>query len=159
MAHPLELSYHWQTPASVSSVGAVVCLGIVLRSDAAGRWAAAGVLLALWLVFLVTVWSRTRAHLSVDGPLLTVRRVRGLHTVHGDQLVRVRQFLTPHGPCYVLHVRDDDGRERRHVAPVALLRTGHSTLFAWILAHARRAEDDRGEARTFEQLQGRGLDA
>ena len=157
MAPPLELSYHWQTPVSVTSVGAVVCLGIVLRGDAAGRWGAAVVILLLWAVFLATVWARTRAHLSVDGPLLTVRRVRGLHTVRGDQVVRVRQFLTPHGPSYVLHVRDEDGRERRHVAPVALLRGGHSTLFAWILAHAPQAELDRGSTRTLEQLRVRGL--
>ena len=157
MAHPLELSYHWRTPVFVASVGAVTCAGIVLRGEAPGRWGVAAVLLALWVVFLVLVWTRTRAHLSVDGPLLTVRRVRQLHTVRGDQVVRVRQFLTPHGPSYVLYVRDEDGRERRLVAPVALLRGGHSTLFAWILAQAPQADLDRGSSRTREQLRVRGL--
>jgi hypothetical protein len=108
-------------------------------------------------VFLVIVWTRTRAHLSVDGPLLTVRRVSQLHTVRGDQVVRVRQFLTPHGPSYVLHVRDEHGRERRQVVPVALLRSGHSTLFTWLLAHAPQAELDRGSSRTLEQLRVAGL--
>ena len=157
MAHPLELSYHWRAPVSVASVAAVACIGFVLRSQAPGRWGVAAVVLALWAAFVVTVWTRTRAQLSVDGPLLTVRRVRQLHTVRADQLVRVRQFLTPHGPSYVLHVRDEDGGERRLVAPVALLRSGHSTLFGWILAHAPHAELDRGSTRTLEQLRVRGL--
>jgi hypothetical protein len=157
MAHPLELSYSWQPPVTIASVGAVVCVGIVLRSGAPGRWAVAAVIVALWALFLAVVWLRTRALLMVDGPRLTVRRYRQVHTVEAARLVRVQQFLTAHGPCYTLTTRDADGKERRVVAPVALLRTGHSALFAWILAEAPHAELDRGSTRTLEQLRVRGL--
>jgi hypothetical protein len=95
--------------------------------------------------------------LMVDGPRLTVRRYRRQHTVEGGRLVRVQQFLTAHGPCYILTTRDPAGRLLRVVAPVALLRAGHSTLFAWILAEAPQAELDRGSTRTLEQLRIRGL--
>jgi hypothetical protein len=157
MAHPLELSYHWRPPVTIASVGLVVCVGIVLRSGAPGRWAVAAVLVALWALFLIVVWLRTRALLMVDGPRLTVRRYRRQHTVEGGRLVRVQQFLTAHGPCYILTTRDPAGRLLRVVAPVALLRAGHSTLFAWILAEAPQAELDRGSTRTLEQLRIRGL--
>jgi hypothetical protein len=69
----------------------------------------------------------------------------------------VQQFLTAHGPCYTLTTSDAAGKEQRVVAPVALLRTGHSTLFAWILAEAPQAELDRGSTRTLERLRIRGL--
>jgi hypothetical protein len=157
MAHPLELSYNWRPAVTVASVGVVLCVGIVLRSGAPGRWAVAAVLVALWLGLLAVVWGRTRAYLEVDGGRLTVRRLRHLHTIDGDQVVRVRQFLTAHGPSYTLVVRGPDGQERRRVAPAALLRTGHSTLFTWVLTHAPQAELDRGSTRTLEQLRIRGL--
>jgi len=157
MAHPLDLAYDWRPATTIVSVGAVVCVGIVLRSAAPGRWAVAAVLVALWLGFLAVVWARTRAYLRVDGPQLTLRRLRRFDTVRGEQVVRVRQLLTPHGPSYTLVTREPDGHERQVVAPVALLRTGHSTLFTWILAEAPQAELDRGSTRTLEQLRIRGL--
>lgn len=157
MAPPLELSYHWRPAVTMASVGVVVCVGIVLRSGAAGRWGVAAVLVALWVLFLLLVWMRTRAYLSVEGSRLTVRRFRHLQTVEGAQVVRVRQFPTALGPSYSLVTREPDGRERRVVAPVALLRSGHSTLFSWILAQAPQAELDRGTTRTLEQLRIRGL--
>jgi len=157
MAHPLELSYHWQPPVTLASVGAFACVGIVLRSGAPGRGGVAVVLAVLWALFLALVWARTRSYLMVDGPRLTVRRFRHLQTVEGEQVVRVRQLMTAHGPCYALSTREPDGRDRRVVAPVALLRAGHSTLFSWILAQAPQAELDRGSMRTLEQLRIRGL--
>jgi cell division protein FtsW (lipid II flippase) len=157
MAHPLELSYRWQPSVTIASVGLVVCVGIVLRSGAPGRWAVAAVLVVLWASLLAVVWLRTRAWLLVEGRRLTVRRYRRRHTVEADRLVHVRQFLTAHGPCYVLTTREPDGSQQRVVAPVALLRAGHSTLFSWILAEAPQAELDRGSTRTLEQLRIRGL--
>jgi hypothetical protein len=157
MAHPLTLSYHWQPPVVLSSVGAFACVGIVLRSGAPGRGGVAVVLVVMWAFFLALVWARTRSFLMVDGPRLTVRRFRHLQTVEGDRVVGVRQVMTAHGPCYALLTREPDGRERRVVAPVALLRAGHSTLFGWILARAPQAELDRGSTRTLEQLRVRGL--
>jgi len=157
MAHPLDLSYNWQAPALVASVAAVGCVGFVLRGAAPGRLSVAALVVGLWLVFLAVVWARTRAYLMVDGSRLVVRRFRTLHTIEGTQVVRVEQFLTAHGPCYRLRIREADGRERRCTAPVALLRAGHSTLFTWILASAPQAELDRGSTRTLDQLRVRGL--
>lgn len=157
MAHPLELSYRWQTPVLFASVGAAVCVGAAARSDVADRAAVAGSVLVLWLLFLTLVWLRTRAYLMVDGDRLTVRRWRRRHVVSADRLVAVRQFPTPHGPSYKLIVRADDGRTHTRVAPVALLRSGHPTLFQWILTRAPEAELDRGCRRTLDQLRMKGL--
>jgi hypothetical protein len=41
--------------------------------------------------------------------------------------------------------------------PTALLRTGHSTLFGWLLRHAPQAELDKGSQKTLEELRIRGL--
>ena len=157
MAHPLELAYNWRTPALFASVGAVVCVGIVLRGSADGRWGVAAVLVVLWALCLALVWARTRVLLVVDGPRLTVRRVHTRHTVHATELVRVRQRPGAAGPSHTLVARGPDGSEHRVVAPVALLRGGYPTLFGWILTHAPQAELDRGSRRTLERLRERGL--
>lgn len=157
MAHPLELSYRWQTPVLFASVGAAVCVGTVARSEAADRAAVAGSILVLWLLFVTLVWLRTRAYLMVDGDRLTVRRWRRRHVVSAERLVAVRQFPTPHGPSYKLTVRDDHGRTHTRVAPVALLRSGHATLFQWVLTRVPAVELDRGSRRTLDQLRATGL--
>ena len=157
MAHPLELSYRWQTPVLFATVGAAVSVGTVLRSGLADRGAVTAAILVLWLLFVTLVWLRTRAYLLVDEDRLTVRHWRRQHVVRAEQLVAVRQLRTPHGPSYRLTVRDDDGRTRTHVAPVALLRSGHPTLFQWILTRAPGAELDRGSRRTLDQLRVKGL--
>jgi hypothetical protein len=160
MAHPLEHADNWRTPTVVVTVGVVVCLGIVLRGGAAGRGGVAVVLVLLWALCLGLVWARTRAYLMVDGPRLHVRHVRAVHTVDAADLVAVRQRASASGPVYTLicrHVGDGDPRTRRVVAPVALLRGGSSTLFAWILAHAPQAELDRGARHTLDRLRAQGL--
>jgi hypothetical protein len=157
MPHPLELSYNWRTPSLFASLGLVVCLGVVLRSGAAGRYGVAAVLVLLWAGCLALVWARTRALLEVDGDRLRVRQVLRTRTVEGAGLVAVRQRPSPSGPSFTLVSRGPDGIEQRAVAPVALLRGGHSTLVRWILAHAPQASLDRGSRRTLEQLQVRGL--
>jgi hypothetical protein len=157
MAHPLELAYNWRTPSLFASVGAVVCLGVVLRGDGTGRAGVAIALVLLWAACVTLVWARTRAHLMVDGPRLTVRHVRTLHTVEAGAVVAVRRRVSASGPVFTLVCRDAGGTTRRVVAPVALLRGGSSTLFRWILAHAPQAELDRGSRRTLDQLQEKGL--
>lgn len=157
MGQPLTLSYAWQPHVLFSSVGAVICIGALGHSRASGWGTVIAVVVVMWAVVVGLIWARTRAYLRVDGSRLTVRRVRRLETIDAAQLARVRQFLTGPGPCYRLVVRDADGRERSLVAPVALLREGHSTLFGWILTHAPQAELDRGSARTLDQLRVRGL--
>jgi hypothetical protein len=156
MAHPLELSYNWWTPALFASVGAVVCVGIVLRGDGDGRIGVAAVLVVLWAGCLAVVWARTRAVLMTDGPRLSVRRVVSIRTVEGASLVRVQQRHSAAGPCYTLVSRDGAGREQRVVAPVALLRGGVPTLFGWLLTHAPQARLDPGSRRTLERLHERG---
>jgi hypothetical protein len=157
MAHPLELAYNWRTPALFASVGAVVCVGIVLRGSAEGRWGVAAVLMVLWALCLALVWARTRVRLIVDGPRLTVRRLRTWHTVDAPELVRVRQRPGAAGPSYLLVTRDAGGTEHRVLVPVALLRGGYPTLLGWILAHAPQAELDRGSHRTLDRLRQGGL--
>jgi hypothetical protein len=157
MGQPLTLSYAWQPPVLITSAGAALCVAAVARSRASGWEAVVVVVVVAWAAVVALCWARTRAYLRVDGSRLTVRRVRHMHTIEGEQLVGVRQFLTRRGPSYRLVVRGADGRERSHVAPVALLRAGHSTLFAWILAQAPQAQLDRGSTRTLDQLRVRGL--
>ncbi len=157
MAHPLELSYNWRTPVLFASLGAVVCLGVVVRGRVPGWGLVAATIVVVWVLFVGLAYLRTRASVMVDGDRLTVRRFRTLHTVAGPDVVRVSQFPTPNGPSYRLIVRGRDGRLERRVAPVALLRRGHATLFAWILAYAPQAELDPGSRRTLSQLQDRGM--
>ncbi len=157
MAHPLELAYNWRTPVLVSTVGLVLFVLALVRTAPPGWVSAAAVLTGCWVLFLVVVWLRTRAFLSVDGSTLTVRRWRGRHRIEAGQLVKVAESMTPSGASYRLTVRQADGRVRRRVAPTALLRRGHSTLFAWILTWAPGAELDRGSQRTLADLQDRGL--
>lgn len=157
MAHPLELAYNWRTPALFASVGAVTCVGIVLRGSAPGRWGVAAVLGTLWVLCLALIWIRTRVLLIADGPRLSIRRVRTWHTVEATELVEVRQRPGAAGPSYVLVTRDAGGREHRVVAPVALLRGGYPTLFRWVLTHAPQAALDRGTRRTLSRLEQRGL--
>ena len=154
MAHPLESAYNWRLPVTVSTVGLVLCVGLLGRSQAVG-WLSAAIVLALcWLVFLGVVWLRTQAYLMVDGELLTVRTFREFHRIAGPDLVRVGQVLTPSGPSYRLYVRG--AALTKYTAPTALLRRGHSTLFGWILAWAPQAELDKGSQRTLQTLRERG---
>ncbi len=157
MAHPLPLADNWRTPAVVTSVGVVVCLGVVLRGDAAGKGGVAVVLVLLWASCLALVWARSRAYLMVEGSRITVRHVRALHTVEARDLVAVRQRTSASGPMYTLVCRRRDGTTASLVAPVALLQGGPSTLFRWLLAQAPQAELDRGSRRTVDQLQVKGL--
>ena len=157
MAHPLELSYNWRAPALFATIGAFICLSVLIRGRVTGWLAAAVVVLLLWLSFIGVLYLRTRAYLLAEGDRLSVRHWVRLHTIAADQLVGVREFLTPHGPSYRLTVRAEGGTTRRITAPVALLRGGRSTLFAWILAEAPQAELDKGSQRTVERLQSKGL--
>ena len=157
MAHPLELSYNWRTPAVFATIGAFICAGAVIRGRVEGWAAAAALVVLLWAAFIGVLYLRTRAYLMVDGDQLTVRRFREFTTVRGEDVVAMAEYLTPNGPAYRLTVREADGRTRRLVAPVALLRDGRATLFAWILAEAPQAELDASSRRTVEALQSKGL--
>jgi len=156
MARPLEPSADWRGPVALSTAGAVVVI-LLLSLTRGYNWIGLTVLVALlWAGFVVTVWVRARAFLMVEGPQLTVRRFRSLHTVDGSQVQRVTEYFTRRGPCHRLIVRSEDGT-RRYTVPTALLRTGHSTLFGWLLRHAPQAELDKGSQKTLEQLRIRGL--
>lgn len=157
MAHPLEVSYNWRTPVLFASLGAVVCLGALVRGRVPGWIPVALIVFVLWAAFVALVYRRTRAFLMVEDDRLTLRRYRTLRTVQGADVLRVAQFETPSGPSYRLTVRQPDGGRRRLVAPAALLRRGHPTLFGWILAHAPQAELDAGSRKMLSRLQNRGL--
>ena len=157
MAHSLELSYNWRTPALFASLGAFICLGVLIRGRVNGWLAATVVVVLLWAALVGVVYLRTRAYLMVDGDRVTVRQYGRFYTITADQLVKVSEVMTPNGPSYRLTVRGEDGTTRRVTAPVALLKGGRSTLFAWILARAPHAELDAGSQRTVERLQSKGM--
>jgi hypothetical protein len=155
--HPLEHSYNWRTPAAFASLAAVICIGILVRGRVNGWLPALVVVVALWALVVGLIYLRTRAYLLVDGSRLTVRRFRKFHTIEAADLVAVSEFLTPNGPSYRLTVGGPDGETTRVVAPVALLRDGHSALFTWILTRAPQATLDKGSLKTVARLQTRGL--
>jgi hypothetical protein len=157
MPHPLELAYNWRTPATFASIAAVICVGALARSQATGWLPALVVVVALWALIVGLIYLRTRAYLLVDGSRLTVRRFRKFHTIEAADLVAVTEFVTPNGPSYRLTAQDPDGQTRRVVAPVALLRGGHSALFTWILGRAPQAQLDKRSRKTAELLKTRGL--
>ena len=156
MAHPLELAYNWHPPVTFATVGLFVCVGVLVRQQASGWLPVAVVLVLAWAGFLVLVWVRTRASLLVYGPTIRVRTLRQFHEVEGRRVTRVREVRTPNGPSYRLVVHDEGGATRRVTVPAALLRRGHPTLFAWILAEAPQAELDAGSTRTLAELRRRG---
>ncbi|MET1006451.1 MAG: hypothetical protein ABWX96_12935 [Propionibacteriaceae bacterium] len=160
MAHRLELSYNWRLPVMYSSIGLVICAGLLTRGRVSGWWVVLLILVAMWGIFISLVWLRTQASLMVDGTVLEVRSRRVFHHVDAADVVGVRQFQTPHGPSHKLRVRDHGqpgGGTQTVTVPTALLRGGHSTLFTWILSEAPQAELDKGSRRTVEELQRRGL--
>jgi hypothetical protein len=157
MPHPLEQSYNWRTPALFASVAASICVGVLVRGQASGWLPAVVVVVALWALVVSVIYLRTRAFLLIDGSRLMVRHVRKFHTIEAADLVAVHEFLTPNGPSYRLTVRAPDGGTSRVIAPVALLRGGHSALFSWILTRAPQATLDKGSRRTAAQLKTRGL--
>jgi hypothetical protein len=156
MPRPLELSFDSRGPIAVSTGGAVLVILLLSLTGSYGWPAVAGVVAMLWAGYLITVWLRTRAFLMVDGSRLTVRRYRGLHIVDGSQVQRVTEYFTRRGPCHKLTVGSAGGI-RRYAVPTALLRTGHSTFFGWLLRHAPQAELDKKSQKTLEQLRIRGL--
>ena len=157
MAHPLELSYNWRTPAFIASVAAAICVSALARTQRTGWISALVVVFGLWALVVGVIYLRTRAYLLIDGSRLTVRRFRRFHTIEAADLMAVSEFVTPNGPSYRLTVRVPDGATRRIVAPVALLRGGHSALFTWILARAPQATLDKGSLKTLARLKTRGV--
>ena len=120
MAHPLELSYNWRTPALFASIAATICVGALARGRITGWVSALVVVVALWALVVGVIYLRTRAYLLIDGSRLTVRRFRTFHTIDAADLIAVAEFVTPNGPSYRLTVRAG-GDTKRIVAPVALL--------------------------------------
>ncbi|HVD54206.1 MAG TPA: hypothetical protein VNC13_08495 [Propionibacteriaceae bacterium] len=157
MAHPLEQSYNWRTPATFASIAAAICVGVLVHGQVSGWVPALLVVVALWALVVGLIYLRTRAFLLIDGSRLMVRRFRKFQTIEAADLVAVNEFLTPNGPSYKLTVRGPDGGISRVVAPVALLRGGHSALFTWILTRAPQATLDKGSLKTVAQLKTRGL--
>jgi hypothetical protein len=156
MPNPLELSYNWRTPVTFASLAAVICVAILLRGRVKGWLPALLVVVVLWALVIGLIYLRTRAYLMVDGSRLTVRRYRTFHAIEAADVVAVQEFQTPNGPCYRLTVRRPDGSAARVVAPVALLRGGHSTLFTWLLTRAPQAELDKASLKTVARLRTLG---
>ena len=157
MPHPLELSYNWRTPVMFASIAAPICVGVLIRGQVSGWVPALVMVVALWVLIVGLIYLRTRAFLLIDGSRLMVRHFRKFHTIEAANLVAVNEFLTPSGPSYRLTVRSPDGSTSQVVAPVALLRGGHSALFTWILTHAPQATLDKGSEKTVARLKTRGL--
>lgn len=154
MAHPLELAYHWQPPVSIATIGAIVSITIVVRSQTEGWLAVALVLAGIWAIFMIIVWLRCRAYLMVDGPILSVRRYRRIHQLDGREVKAVSRYLTTHGAGFKIIIGSG---ARTFFVPAGLLKKGHTALFGWLLEWAPGAELDKGSRRTLEELQARGL--
>ena len=156
MSQPLSRSYNWQLPVVLWTSGALLAIALLVATRSAGWVGVALTVAAVWAVMVGLIYLRTRAYLQVEDRQLTVRRYARMHTISGPQMLRVTEFLTPRGPCYRLKVTIDGGTTR-YTVPTALLKTGHSTLFGWLLSQAPQAELDKGSRKTLEQLRIRGL--
>jgi hypothetical protein len=156
MSQPLPLSYNWQLPVTLWTSGALLAIVLLVATRSAGWVGVALTVAAVWTVMVGLVYLRTRAYLKVEGRQLTVRRYLRMHTVSGPEVLRVTEFLTPPGPCHRLTVSIEGGTAR-YAVPTALLKTGHSTLFGWLLSQAPQAELDKRSRKTLEQLRIRGL--
>ena len=157
MPHPLEQSYNWRTPSTLASIAALICIAALARGRVNGWLPALVLVVVAWAFIVGIIYLRAQAYLMVDGSRLTVRRFWKLTTIEGADLVAVKEFLTPKGPSYRLSVRGPAGQITRVVAPVALLRGGHSALVTWILTQAPQADLDKGSQKTVALLKTRGL--
>jgi hypothetical protein len=140
-----------------TSLAAMTVVAMLIRGKVSGWLPALVVVVALWTLVVGLIYLRTRAFLMIDGSVLMVRHLRKFHTIDAADVVAVDEFLTPNGPSYKLTVRGADGQTSRVVAPVALLRGGHSALFTWILTRAPQATLDKGALKTLARLKTRGL--
>jgi hypothetical protein len=154
MSRPLESSYNWRTPVSISSIGLVICVIVLSRSKTNGWFGVAIVLVLLWAGFMALVWARTRAMIEVYGYQLRVRRFRDVNELDGRRVASVREYLTASGPSYRVRMIGD---EKTYFVPTALLRKGHSTFFDWLLTYSPDVELDKGSRKTIDQLRTRGL--
>ncbi|QGN34550.1 hypothetical protein [Microlunatus sp. Gsoil 973] len=154
MARPLELSYNWRTPVGFASIGLIICVIVLARSRTTGWLGAIAGVVALWMTFMVVVWARTRALIELDGERLRVRRFWNTYLLDGPKVASVREYLTASGPSYKVRLTGDD---KTYYVPSALLRSGHSTFFAWLLSHSSDAELDKGARKTLDSLRLRGL--
>ena len=156
MSQPLPLAYNWQLPATAWTAGAAITLFLLAFRHPLGWVPVALAVVVMWAIFVGLILLRARAYLEIDGSRLTVRRFRDKHTISAADIVRVTEFLTARGPCHRLTVTQD-GRTVRYTVPTALLRTGHSTLFTWLLVHAPQAELDKSSHKTLERMRAMGL--
>jgi len=154
MSRPLELSYHWRAPASLATIGLIICVTVLVHSRTAGWGGAVAGVAVLWALFMATVWGRTRALIEVDGDLLRVRRYFTTHELSGADVTTVREYLTANGPSYKVRLARDD---RTCYVPSALLRQGQSTFLGWLLSHCPDAELDKGSRKTIDRLRTQGL--
>ena len=157
MAHPLELSYNWRTPAFIASVAAAICVGALARGQRTGWVSALVVVLALWALIVGLIYLRTRAYsadrrIAADGSAL-----RRFHTIEAADLIAVAEFVTPNGPSYRLTVRAPDGATRRIVAPVALATRRAFGPLHVDTGRAPQAQLDKRSRKTLERLKTRGL--
>ena len=157
MAHPLELSYNWRTPAVVASIGAIGCAGVLFRGRTEGWLPVLLIVLVLWALLLLVLARRARSYLMVDDDVIVLRDRRGFARVAGDQVREVKQVPTARGASYRLLVEWPDGRSVRLLAPTAWLRDGHAVLFNWLHAYAPQARLDKGTRRMLDFLQQRGV--
>ena len=154
MSRPLELSYNWHTPVGIATIGLIICVIVLARSQTTGWLGAAAALLVLWMAFMAVVWARTRALIEVDGDRLRVRRFWNVYVLDGGRIASVREYLTARGPSYKVRLAGDD---KTYYVPSAMLQQGQSTFFTWLLRHCPDAELDKGSRKTIEQLRTRGL--
>lgn len=154
MPRPLELSYNWRTPVGVATIGLIICVILLVRSQTTGWLGAVAGLVLLWAGFMAVVWARTRALIEVDGDRLRVRRFWRIHVLDGSKVASVREYLTARGPSYKVRLTDDT---RTYYVPSAMLQRGQSTFLAWLLSHSPDAELDKGSRKTIDRLRTRGL--
>lgn len=154
MSRPLELSYNWRAPATIATIGLIICVILLARSRTVGWGGAVAGVVVVWAVFMAVVLSRTRALIEVDGDRLRVRRFLTIYELDGPEVAAVREYLTASGPSYKVRLAQDS---RTYYVPSALLRHGQSTFLGWLLSHCPDAELDKGSRRTIDRLRTRGL--
>jgi hypothetical protein len=69
--HPLEHSYNWRTATVFVSLAALICVGVLARSNVPGRLWALVAVVVLWALIVGVIYLRPRAYLLVDGSRLT----------------------------------------------------------------------------------------
>lgn len=152
-SEPLVNSYHGDVRLIISGLIFLGVIVFVLVRSQAGAIGSAVALVALWSLYGVPVWLRSRVGLRVDGSRAEVQGLFRKVAFEGSDVATVKQEFAGRSPDVRLGLRDG----RKVYVVTSRLEKGHSTLFEWLRRYAPEATYDPKAINLRDMLVTRGL--